>query len=937
MKKLHYIILLIGYFVSAQHHSKMVVEVDDEKKTATVFQELIFFNQTNDTLTNIVLNDWMNAYGNKNSDIGKRFADEFERAFHLAKEKDRGRTENITISNQEKSFLTYERNENRADVIQVRLQSKLLPKEKITLYLTYTVKIPNARFTKYGYYDDGGMYLKNWFLTPARYENKAFVKNNNNNLDDIANALCDYDLLLKINQKNAAVSDLDEIQLEIVNNQKHYSFSGKNRMDFSLFIDSKKEFEIFKNEKVEVVTNFKDNRINDLQRALVIDKISNWVNERIGNYPNKKIVVSKIDYERNPFYGLNQLPAFIAPFPDEFMYEIKFLKTYINTFIHSTINLNPRDDNWIYDGMQVYLMMKYIEEFYPGIKMMGNVSKFKPVKGYNLVSLDFNGQYSYFYMLMARKNLDQQLNIPKDKLIKFNEKIASKYRSGLSLKYLNDYSESNLVDKTIPVFYNANLKQQRSADDFESLLKQNSTKKIDWYFDKIINSRETFDYKFDAVTKTKDSISFRLKNKTETNVPISIYGTKNREIVFKKWIDALPKDSLYTISRNEADRIIINYKNEVPEFNLRNNWRSLKGLRLSNRPIKFIFFKDLEDPNYNQIVYLPTIEFNLYDGFYPGMRFHNKTILDKPFIFDINPTYSTKTQSLTGKGSILFNQFNRNSNLYHIRYLLSGNTFHYAPEARYFKVTPIINFRIRPDDYRDNKIQSITFKQTIIDREKSSFTTSENTENYSVFSAKYYNGRTEITNHYNFITETQFSKNFGKLQAEMQYRRLFDNNRQLNIRVFAGTFLYNTTTTNFFDFGLDRPSDYLFESDYLGRSETKGIFSQQSIVADGFFKSIFETRFANRWMATTNISCNVWNWVEVYGDIGAFKNKNIPAQFVYDSGIRLNLVTDYFELYLPVYSSNGWEIGQQNYGERIRFIITFQPDTLVSLFTRKWF
>jgi hypothetical protein len=316
----------------------------------------------------------MNAYGNKNSDIGKRFADEFERAFHLAKEKDRGRTENITISNQEKSFLTWERNENRADVIQVRLQSKLLPKEKITLYLTYTVKIPNARFTKYGYYDDGGMYLKNWFLTPARYENKAFVKNNNNNLDDIANALCDYDLLLKINQKNAAVSDLDEIQLEIVNNQKHYSFSGKNRIDFSLFIDSKKEFEIFKNEKVEVVTNFKDNRINDLQRALVIDKISNWVNERIGNYPNKKIVVSKIDYERNPFYGLNQLPAFIAPFPDEFMYEIKFLKTYLNTFIHNTINLNPRDDNWIYDGMQVYLMMKYIEEFYPGIKMMGNVS-----------------------------------------------------------------------------------------------------------------------------------------------------------------------------------------------------------------------------------------------------------------------------------------------------------------------------------------------------------------------------------------------------------------------------------------------------------------------------------------------------------------------------------------------------------------------------------
>ena len=936
MKKLHYIILFISCFVSAQHQSKLVVEVDDEKKTATVFQELSFFNQTHDTLTHIVLNDWMNAYGNKNSEIGKRFADEFERAFHLAKEKDRGRTENITIANEEKSFLTWERNENIADVIHVRLRTKLLPNEKVTLYLTYTVKIPNARFTKYGYYDDGKMYLKNWFLTPARYENDGFVKNNNNNLDDIANALCDYELFLKINQKNTAVSDLDEIKVATSINQNHYSFSGKNRLDFSLFIDSKKEFEVFKNQNLEVITNFKDDRINDLQRVLIIDKITNWVKEKIGNYPNKKIFIAKADYERNPFYGLNQLPAFIAPFPDEFLYEIKFLKTYLNSFIHNTINLNPRNDNWIYDGIQVYLMMRYIDEFYPGIKMMGNVSKFKPVKGYNLVSLDFNGQYSYFYMLMARKNLDQKLNLPKDRLIKFNEKIASKYRSGLSLKYLNEYSESNLIDTIIPVFYTNNIKKQQSANDFESLLKQNSAKKIDWYFDKIINSRETFDYKFDYVSKTKDSIRFRLKNKTETNVPIPIYGTKNKEIVFKKWIDAIPKDSIYTIERKEADRIIINYKNEVPEFNLRNNWRSLKGLRLSNRPIKFIFFKDLEDPNYNQIVYIPTLEFNLYDGFYPGMRFNNKTILDKPFIFDVNPTYSTKTQSLTGKGSILFNQFNRNSNLYHIRYLMSGSYFHYAPEASYLKLTPVINFRIRPADFRDNKIQSITLKQTIIDREKSNFTTSENTENYSVFSAKYYNGRTEITNHYNFLTETQFSKNFGKLQGEMQYRRLFNNNRQLNIRVFAGTFLYNTTTSNFFDFGLDRPTDYLFESDYLGRSETTGLFSQQSIIADGFFKSIFETRFANRWMVTTNLSCNIWNWVEVYGDVGGFKNKNTPAQFVYDSGIRLNLVTDYFELYLPVYSSNGWEIGQQNYGERIRFIVTFQPDTIISLFTRKW-
>jgi hypothetical protein len=47
--------------------------------------------------------------------------------------------------------------------------------------------------------------------------------------------------------------------------------------------------------------------------------------------------------------------------------------------------------------------------------------------------------------------------------------------------------------------------------------------------------------------------------------------------------------------------------------------------------------KDLEDPYYNQALYVPTLSYNLYDGLSPGMRLHNKTILDKPFIFDINP------------------------------------------------------------------------------------------------------------------------------------------------------------------------------------------------------------------------------------------------------------------------------------------------------------
>jgi hypothetical protein len=61
-----------------------------------------------------------------------------------------------------------------------------------------------------------------------------------------------------------------------------------------------------------VVTNLKEVKISTKQQAYAIDCIVQYVDDLI-TYPFKKIVVSQIDYERNPFYGLNQLPSFISP------------------------------------------------------------------------------------------------------------------------------------------------------------------------------------------------------------------------------------------------------------------------------------------------------------------------------------------------------------------------------------------------------------------------------------------------------------------------------------------------------------------------------------------------------------------------------------------------------------------------------------------------
>jgi len=172
----------------------MEVAVNFELKTLNVKQDITFYNTSNDSLDLIVLNDWNNAYSTKKTPLAKRFSDEFYKGFHLAREEERGNTTILNVSDDENASIQWERTEQNPDFITLKLNQKLLPNEKIELHLNYVVKISSDKFTRYGYTTNGGMILKNWFLIPARFENHDFVKYSNLNIDDIANAVTDYDL-----------------------------------------------------------------------------------------------------------------------------------------------------------------------------------------------------------------------------------------------------------------------------------------------------------------------------------------------------------------------------------------------------------------------------------------------------------------------------------------------------------------------------------------------------------------------------------------------------------------------------------------------------------------------------------------------------------------------------------------------------------------------
>ena len=169
------------------------------------------------------------------------------------------------------------------------------------------------------------------------------------------------------------------------------------------------------------------------------------------------------------------------------------------------------------------------------------------------------------------------------------------------------------------------------------------------------------------------------------------------------------------------------------------------------------------------------------------------------------------------------------------------------------------------------------------------------------------------------------------------YRKLLNNNRQFQARFYIGKFLWNKNKDNtYFNYNLSRSGDYLFNGNYIGRSEEDGIFSQQFIMAGGGFKSFFDNPSTNNFILASNLNFGIWKWFESYLDLGMLKDRNEKSRYFYGTGIRLNLLPDFFELYFPVSSNNGFELSQNNYSKKIRFIISYNLESLGNLFSRRW-
>lgn len=902
-----------------------------EKKIA-VNQKIIYTHSNDFTTKVILLNDWNNAYSSTESPLAKRLVEEYNRSFYLSKKSKRGQTlvNEILVNGQPASW---KRVTDHIDLIQIDLENELHKGEVIKLQLNYTLVLPDAKFTGYGIKPKSAYFIENNFISIGLQSKTSWTPISHLDLEDVPTSYGNYTIDFKLPKDLTITSNLISTVSQENDKVKQYSFRGKSQKQLLFQIEKTSNVKKFNLGEIQMVSNIESNDLSEAAQHYSLKKVNAFLTAAFGKYAHNKILLTQHKYEKRPFYGLTLVPDLLKPFPPQFEFEIKALNTYLYHYLNELLPVHPRKDFWLISGLHTYLMMHYVHENYPNRKLLGLVLR-QPIarfllKKYSFKDLKFEDTFIEYHEFVLRKNLQQALNTPKEELIKFNEQIGTPSQMGLLLNYalafdaidlpafIHKLRENNLTGKELETAFIAHLEQDTAV-----------------FYRDYANSRKPIDLRFNRLTQTGDSIQFTVEEKNTYSPDFAIGLIKDGTLVSEEKFNGKALNTPLILPTKNADFIVINPTHKLPEVNPRNNWKKITGLKL--KPLRFTFVKDLENPQYNQVFYNPRINFNAYDGLSFGVRLNNKSIKAKPFVFTLEPFYASLEESLVGSFLTSYTDFDSESDYYLRNINLSGSSFHYDTNLRYSSIFASLNVYKRSKNLRDNRKELFRLFWQYIDRE-------ENRNfiefpNYSLTGFNYIFSNKGALDYFTLNAGIEAGDKFGKINLTTEYRHLMRSGRQVSFRFFAGKFLWrNNIASNYFDFALDRPTDYLFQYNYIGRSETSGIYSQQYIPAEGGFKSRFDAPYSDDLLVTLNASIGIWRWIEAYGDLGYIHQNTQKDRILFDTGLRLNLVPDFLELYFPIYNVMGLQAQGPDYQQKVRYVITLDPRTLTQLFSRKWF
>lgn len=923
--------------VSAQKDSIYIhAKLSQDRKTLEINQDIVYHNHSDKALTSIKLLNWIAAYNKRGTSLVYRKLEDRNNSLHFAKQEQLGKVLELNIKTTENQPIVV--SNTSEENLFLNLNEALPTGKSIKFQLQYKLQLPDKKFTGYGT-SEQDIALKYFFIVPDHFDPENISGRDYHDIEESVNFNTYWSVDFDTPSNSFIQSNLQQIQPN--------SFKG--------YLDSDPEFIISKNNFPTIKVNTDDikteikfgynitkQEIQNLEFYLPLQL--RFIKDKIGFVPEQLFISEKFRAKED-FFGNNDIKFWkfrFKLFSDAENIDLDYFGIISKKILDESIITDKQENHWFKNGLKSYLEIQYLKKFYGDAKLLGNLPEtsllgIKPLKLFHASRVKLLDRYGLAYQYIMSQNLDQKIDEPFSVLSNFNDMAISSFETGSLFSYSADKMGEEKFNSLLKNYITENTDKQAYPEDFlDQLAKEEPSTS---YLKGFLKQKNRVNFKLKNFRVNNDLLDIKISKNTDEAIPVKLETQTRSGDRTSYWIETEENEKLKTVSLPSQDiyKITLNNDYIFPEANYRDNFLYTKGLFSNAKKIKFKLIKDIPNPEFNEIYLNPRIRFtNTYDKFLIGVNFKNQSLFDQKFLYSLTPSFSTGTGKMTGSGSVSYSFLPAESVIQRLTFGVSGSYFHYDYDLAYQKnsLYSNINFRKNP---RSTVSRGLGISYTYFERDlNAKMIANRDYDKYNLWTIGYGYTDNQMIHEKSFSLSTQGMEDYNKITAEGFYRWEFAPRQKLSLRLFAGYFVRNETRNNTFNYGISRVSDYSFSYNLLGQSASSGILSQQFILADGGFKS-FIPGTVNQWITSFNVDSSVWKIFHVYADAGVYKNKNNPTQFIWDSGLKVRLIPDFLEIYLPVQSSLGFEPGFKDYGKRIRYTLVLNLSTIINAARRGWY
>lgn len=931
---------------------KIEVRLDPDARLLHGELRLTYFNQSPDTLREIYMHLWPNAYRSSKTPLGKQLLENGKTDFETAKSTSRGFLDS-THWKIGSETVAAEQSDSFGEIVRLILKEPLKPGESLQISTPFRVYVPDV-FSRMGT-GMGTWQITQWFPKPAVYDVNGWNPMPYLDQGEFYCTFGSFDVEISL-PKNMLVAATGRLLTHSEHQLREDRI--KNPLDASVAVPPSSEYKTlrFVQDSIHDFAWFASanyNIVKDYFTDAEGRSIESWVFG--ADAPDKLAYTDAISKALN-FYGKN-----CGPYPYTHCTVVKgeleagggmeYPMVTICDILNDEVVVHEVGHNW-FQGMLASNERRYpwMDESVNSFMENLCLQEGKENGGADINNIAMSAIYRDLDVLKA----GQAIGAPSEEFSWNNYGVYVYGKGAHIFNYLRDVLGDSVFWNCMRAYYRSWAFKHPLPGDMQAVFEKESGKNLNWFFDQWIDKNAFPDYKIWEMSATKNpngtySYGLDVITLNGNTAPIKFSFYKGDKLLDEAWLHHPLKDPGLIIELDKtterADRVMISDGYAQFDVNPQNNGRKVKGLFPGLEPIKPKIGIYRDKAQYTEFAWMPVYGWNAHNKSMAGLLLHNRGIPGKRFQYFLLPMWSFSSSALTGYAKLLYQLPFDKGSIQRTDFQLSARQFgfeHFAYLQQYSVIEPGITLNYRKKRYRSGFSQKSSLKgyflsfQEYISTEDQLLSPLRNPAN--IVRARHELENKRIKNPYKAQMTLEYGKekndDFLKLSTRMDYTFSYrEKGKRLELGIFGGAFI-NESTNGLYHFRAAENNgafDYLFEHPMLGRTAGEGILSQQVLPTEDRAKFVGALGNASEWMWACNLQTTLPGkipfklYVDIVGNNIFDQLYNVPL--VYQAGINLSLFDGIFEVYLPLNQSQIITDNQRlNQLDRYNRQITFRLD-----------